>query len=1053
MKHFTFWKSFFLLCALIVGSNAWATDFTLSSAASVSKDGITITFAKGSGSTAPAWYAAGLRLYASNTITIESSNAITGITFNWEKQGNKTFASVTASTGSYTHPSAAGQGTWETTGNTSVTSVTFTLGSFGQLQLNTLSVTTSGGITLLTNDLTLNETEYEFDLANGAGQTLQLTNLGSADGALSYQSNNTAVATVSNTGLITAVSEGTARVTVTQEATSTYNGGTTYCDVTVIDSRYTISTLNFTGSYGSNGATTKSDNNDPNSSTVTWTVSSDGTESTYDSTKGIHYGTGSAAVQYITLSTSDINGIINKVVVNASTASGVSATVDVKVGGSAFGGNAQSLSTSPTDYTFTATGTATGQILVTVTKESSSTGALYVKSVKVYYEPSTDPIIVASDPDALAYNDTSGEFGYSITNPTSATLNAVSNSEWITNVAVDGTNSKVTFSTSTNTGVQRQGTITLSYTDAEDKVITITQAAAPVISTSDVNIAYDATNGSIEYNLQNATGNVTASITTGGDWLTSLGTITASTVAFNCTANTVTTARTATVTLSFSGASDKVVTVTQAAAPSLPIITVTADNPVNVAAAGGSGELALTYANLTIGQANDFAVQFYDANDDELQDDPEWVAVVVEDADPSGYKVSYVVDPNNGASRTAYFTVWALNDVTPVYSNKVTLTQAAYEVPIVPAVAGQGAFVKVTSNDDLTNGTYLIVYEGDATHDAVAFNGSLTTLDVAYNGIKVNIVDDKIECSAATAAASFEIKPSNGTIISTLDKYIGNNANSNGLSTNDNELTNTFNIPTENNTNNNVDIISSGGAYLRYNYASNQLRFRYYKSSSYSDQQAIALYKYDATEAPFATATIAANKEWITFCYAAPLDFSSAIDGLEGAYTITGHSNGATTLTATKMTGTVKAGTGLLLHAETVDTENAQVIVIPVAESGTEQTNNMLVGVTTATIVNPTEDTNTNLGLKNGSFVPYSQAGTLAAGKAYLQIPTADMPSNGAKLTIIFGGDGETTNINLNVNDNLNFDQNAPRYNMAGQRVSDSYKGIVIVNGKKYINK
>jgi hypothetical protein len=204
-----------------------------------------------------------------------------------------------------------------------------------------------------------------------------------------------------------------------------------------------------------------------------------------------------------------------------------------------------------------------------------------------------------------------------------------------------------------------------------------------------------------------------------------------------------------------------------------------------------------------------------------------------------------------------------------------------------------------------------------------------------------------------------------------------------------------------------------------------------------------------------ATASITATKEWITFCCAAPLNFSDAIDGLEGAYTITGHSNGATTLTATKMTGTVKAGTGLLLHAATVDTENAQVIVIPVAESGTEQTNNMLVGVTVATTVNPTDGAGniTNLGLKNGSFVPYSQAGTLAAGKAYLQIPTADMPSNGAKLTIIFGGDGETTNINLNVNDNLNFDHNAPRYNMAGHRVSDSYKVIVIVNGKKYINK
>lgn len=200
-----------------------------------------------------------------------------------------------------------------------------------------------------------------------------------------------------------------------------------------------------------------------------------------------------------------------------------------------------------------------------------------------------------------------------------------------------------------------------------------------------------------------------------------------------------------------------------------------------------------------------------------------------------------------------------------------------------------------------------------------------------------------------------------------------------------------------------------------------------------------------------ATASITATKEWITFCCAAPLDFSSAIDGLEGAYTISSHASGETTLTATKMTGTVKAGTGLLLHAAAVDDENAQAIAIPVAASGDEQTDNMLVGVTTATTVNPTDGAgNTNLGLKNGSFVPYSTAGTLAAGKAYLQIPTADMPASGAKLTIIFD-DGETTSIDLNAIDNLN--TNGQMYNLAGQKVSKSYKGIVIMNGRKFINK
>ena len=118
-----------------------------------------------------------------------------------------------------------------------------------------------------------------------------------------------------------------------------------------------------------------------------WTVTSDGTESNFDNNKGIHYGTGSAVVEYIKLSTSDIAGTITKVVVNASTASGVSATVDVTVGGNAFGGNAKSLSTTATDYTFE--GSASGVINVNVKKPSSAAKALYVKSIVVTYAEAT----------------------------------------------------------------------------------------------------------------------------------------------------------------------------------------------------------------------------------------------------------------------------------------------------------------------------------------------------------------------------------------------------------------------------------------------------------------------------------------------------------------------------------------------------------------------------------------------------------------------------------------------------------------------------------------
>ena len=135
------------------------------------------------------------------------------------------------------------------------------------------------------------------------------------------------------------------------------------------------STLTFTAACGGSG--TADDN-------VSWTVTSDGSESNFDSTKGIHYGTNSGQVTYIKLSTSDISGTITQVVVNASTASGVSATASVTVGGNAFGGNAQSLNTTASNYTFT--GSAQGEIIVTVTKPSKAAKAIYVKSVAVTYE-------------------------------------------------------------------------------------------------------------------------------------------------------------------------------------------------------------------------------------------------------------------------------------------------------------------------------------------------------------------------------------------------------------------------------------------------------------------------------------------------------------------------------------------------------------------------------------------------------------------------------------------------------------------------------------------
>lgn len=147
-----------------------------------------------------------------------------------------------------------------------------------------------------------------------------------------------------------------------------------------------VSTLTFTSTCGGSG--TADDG-------VSWTVASDGKESSFDNSRGIHYGTNSATVKYITLTTSGISGTITKIVVNASTASKVTATVGVTVGGSAFGGSAQSLTSDATDYEFT--GSSKGEIVVTVTKPSQATKALYVKSVVVTYSSGSSGYKVTYD--------------------------------------------------------------------------------------------------------------------------------------------------------------------------------------------------------------------------------------------------------------------------------------------------------------------------------------------------------------------------------------------------------------------------------------------------------------------------------------------------------------------------------------------------------------------------------------------------------------------------------------------------------------------------------
>ena len=133
-----------------------------------------------------------------------------------------------------------------------------------------------------------------------------------------------------------------------------------------------------------------------------------------------------------------------------------------------------------------------------------------------------------------------------------------------------------------------------------------------------------------------------------------------------------------------------------------PFITV---NPatVSVDANEHEGTLALAYENLTITDMSDFDIIYFDAEGGSI-DEPDWIEVTVAEQDPEigeGYVVSYYMLGNEGEARSAYFKVFAAGgDEDFVYSNLVTINQAAYEAP---SLTGTITFGNATGSTNINS--------------------------------------------------------------------------------------------------------------------------------------------------------------------------------------------------------------------------------------------------------------------------------------------------------------------------------------------------------------
>lgn len=468
---------------------------------------------------------------------------------------------------------------------------------------------------------------------------------------------------------------------------------------------------------------------------------------------------------------------------------------------------------------------------------------------------SNQPPVIKAEDVTLAYDDTYGKIEYTIVNPVNGVaLTATSTATWISNITVvDGA---VTFDATENEGTEdRTATFTLSYTGAEDVTVTVTQKHY-VVDYATLPFEFDGGKADIE----NTAGLTHSGL--GGDYSSSPklkfdGTGDYLILHFNERPGTLT------FTIKGNGFSEGTFTVqtSEDGESYTDLETYTVLDAASNEEFEGLGEnvryikwvytekmngnVALGNINVTkYGYTQTYTVNWTAGENTELfvfaGDESETIENGASIA--PGTTVMVSVDVAEG------YTLGSLSvkdadgedvELTEIEANvyysfempasNVTITSSAVE-----PITGD-KYVKVTSTEDLEDGQYLIVYEDGN----VAFDGGLETLDAVGNTISVNIVKNEIAANETTNAAAFTIDVTNGTIKSASGLYIGQTSDANGMQSSDTEAyENTISFDEKYN----ADIMS-GKAYLRYNSASNQARFRYYKSTSYASQEAIQLYK------------------------------------------------------------------------------------------------------------------------------------------------------------------------------------------------------------------
>ena len=197
--------------------------------------------------------------------------------------------------------------------------------------------------------------------------------------------------------------------------------------------------------------------------------------------------------------------------------------------------------------------------------------------------------------------------------------------------------------------------------------------------------------------------------------------------------------------------------------------------------------------------------------------------------------------------------------------------------------------------------------------------------------------------------------------------------------------------------------------------------------------------KYIIDEKATVTVNVTPAKK-ATYSSVLPLDFS-AIKGLE-AYAANDYTNGTLTM---KKVAAVPALSGLYVKAA------EGIYKVPVAAKTSAPEVNLLKAQLTTGKVAQTDGEKTNFFLTTDGFAPAAAENKLEAGKAYLQLPTANVTSAGAKVMMVF--DNEATAIDVLDSSKIKV-QSSKVYDLQGRLVNGQLqRGIYIRGGKKFVVK